>query len=777
MKWCKLLPILLLAALAQPSSSQTASPKQVLEVLQGSGLRFSRLAKIWDEGLPLGNGMLGALLWEKDGRLRFALDRADLWDLRPVPQLRQPEFSFQWVLEHVEQNNYRPVQEMFDVPYDREATPTKLPGAALEFAVPVGDAVQSAELRIADAMTTVIWKNGMQLETFMHATEPRGWFRLSNAPPGLRPAIVPPPYSSSHGEHAEGISGPEGNDLRRLNYPSPVIAQGPDSIVYTQQCADGMTYKVRVRWKYPTATIMVGTWTITTNTPYPLSGEISSPLSVPDEKAYQEDYHSHAQWWERYWSRSFLQVPDSILQRQWYLEQYKFGSAARRGAPPISLQAIWTADNGRLPPWKGDFHNDLNTQLSYWPCYSANHLEEGAGFLDWLWLCKPVSERYTKAFYGTSGLNVPGVATLNGDPMGGWIQYAFSPTVSCWLAQHFYLQWRYSMDRSFLQARAYPWLAATAQHLDEISLVGTDGYRKLPLSSSPEINDNRIDAWFRSTTNYDLALIHWLYEKAAELARESGRIEEAKRWEAARSAWPELAVASGTSALLVAPDVPLAESHRHFSHLMAIHPLGVLDWGRGERDRSIISASLAALEQTGTSLWCGYSYSWLGNMWARARNGAKAAEALRTFATCFCLPNSFHANGDQSGTGKSSFTYRPFTLEGNFAFAAGLQEMLLQSQNGTVHLFPAIPSVWPSASFTGFRAEGAFLVSATLAGGKVDSVHIIAERGGTLRLNNPFPDVPQIVYGRPIAPEQLQQPVIMLEMEAGSEITFTRGSP
>ncbi|MBP1691847.1 MAG: alpha-L-fucosidase [Bacteroidetes bacterium] len=777
MKWYNHISILLLALLGQPSFSQTALPEQVLEVLHGSGLQLSRLAKSWDEGLPLGNGMLGALLWEKDGRLRFALDRADLWDLRPVPQLRRPEFSFQWVLEHVEQNDYRPVQEMFDVPYDREATPTKLPGAALEFVVPVGDAVESAELRLADAIATIVWKNAMRLETFVHATEPRGWFRFSNAPPGLRPAIVPPPYSVLHGEHTEGISGPEGNDLRRLNYPPPVIAQGPDSVVYTQQCADGIAYQVRVRWTYTAVAIMVGTWTITTNTPYPLSAEISSPLPVPDEKAYHEAYHSHAQWWEQYWSRSFLLVPDSILQRQWYLEQYKFGSAARRGAPPISLQAIWTADNGRLPPWKGDFHNDLNTQLSYWPCYSANHLEEGAGFLDWLWLCKPVSERYTRTFYGTSGLNVPGVATLNGDPMGGWIQYSFSPTVSCWLAQHFYLQWRYSMDRTFLQARAYPWLAATAQHLEEISLEGPDGYRKLPLSSSPEINDNRIDAWFRSTTNYDLALIHWLYEKTAELARESGRIEEAKRWEAARSAWPELAVASGTSALLVAPGVPLAESHRHFSHLMAIHPLGVLDWDRGERDRLIISASLYALEQTGTSLWCGYSYSWLGNMWARARNGAKAAEALRTFATCFCLPNSFHANGDQSGTGKSTFTYRPFTLEGNFAFAAGLQEMLLQSQNGTVHLFPAVPSVWPSASFTGFRAEGAFLVSATLAGGKVDSVHIIAERGGTLRLNNPFPDAPPIVQGRPVAPEQLQQPVITLEMEAGTGITFTRGSP
>ena len=85
---------------------------------------------------------------------------------------------------------------------------------------------------------------------------------------------------------------------------------------------------------------------------------------------------THQDWWLNFWDKSSIQVPDTILQKQWYLEQYKFGSAARAGAPPISLQAVWTADNGKLPPWKGDFHHDLNTQLSYWSSYSANHLDE-----------------------------------------------------------------------------------------------------------------------------------------------------------------------------------------------------------------------------------------------------------------------------------------------------------------------------------------------------------------------------------------------------------------
>jgi alpha-L-fucosidase 2 len=119
-------------------------------------------------------------------------------------------------------------------------------------------------------------------------------------------------------------------------------------------------------------------------------------------------------------------------------------------------------------------------------------------------------------------------------------------------------------------------------------------------------------------------------------------------------------------------------------------------------------------------------------------DGVGAAEALRIFASHFCLKNSFHANGDQSKLGYSTFTYRPFTLEGNFAFAAGVQEMLLQSHAGFIHLFPAIPPSWKTVSFHKMRTEGAFLVSANLSGGKVEKVQIEATVSGVLKIKNPF---------------------------------------
>jgi alpha-L-fucosidase 2 len=95
-------------------------------------------------------------------------------------------------------------------------------------------------------------------------------------------------------------------------------------------------------------------------------------------------------------------------------------------------------------------------------------------------------------------------------------------------------------------------------------------------------------------------------------------------------------------------------------------------------------------------------------------------------------------NGDQRGGQHSNFTYRPFTLEGNFAFAQGIHEMLVQSNNGYIEIFPAIPAIWKDISFKTLRTEGAFLVSAKKENGSIGEVTITSEAGGTMRLKLPF---------------------------------------
>ena len=314
------------------------------------------------------------------------------------------------------------------------------------------------------------------------------------------------------------------------------------------------------------------------------------------------------------------------------------------------------------------------------------------------------------------------------------------PTVASWLAQHFYLHWIYSKDEEFLKEKAYPWIKDVAVYLDEISVRDEKGYRKLPISSSPEINDNSISAWFQQTTNFDLAFIKWNFEKAAELATELGLQEEAQKWSAIAKEWPGFATDSLSGSLAFAPNYPYSESHRHFSHLVAWHPLGIVDWSNGENDQKIIKATISELERVGTDWWCGYSFSWMGNLYARAFMGEKATRILRIFAENFCLPNSFHVNGEQHNQGFSKFKYRPFTLEGNFAFASAIQEMLIQSHTGVVRIFPAIPADWKDVSFNQLRTVGAFLISAEKKNGNIEKIEIFSEKGGVIKLVNPFAD-------------------------------------
>lgn len=697
-------------------------------------MQFGGLASTWDEGLPLGNGKMGALVWQNEDRLRLSLDHTNLWDLRPVENLSKPEFSFAWVRKQLEEGTYEKVHAMFDIPYDRMPAPSKIPGAALEF--PVKNATQST-LFTDRAEAVVTFDNGIELKAFVHAEKNMGWFRFSGVDESFKPLLIPPAYAQ--GENAEDGNSLTGQELSRLGYPKGIVSEHLNEITYQQSGYGDFEYLVGVVWRYEEGSVE-GAWVIATT----LDGG-EDPLSVFksfkrnfESTSYQEAILRHTEWWRSYWTSSRINVPDTVIQRQYDYEMYKFGSAARSEGPPISLQAVWTADNGKLPPWKGDFHHDLNTQLSYWPAYAGNKVELAEGFVNWLWENKGTFEEYTRTYFGTSGLNVPGVTTLKGQPMGGWIQYSFGSTVGAWLSHHFYLHWQYTADRNFLKEKAYPWLREVSVFLQEISVKEATGMRKLPISSSPEINNNSPSAWFSQTTNFDLGLIRWNLEKTAELAEELGLSEEAGQWRASLAEWPELALNSQSGGLAISPGFAYDKSHRHLSHLVAWHPLGSIDWSGGEVEQSIIGASLADLERVGSDEWVGYSFAWLGNLYARNRDGDGAAKTLRIFAENFVLPNSFHVNGEQHNKGFTNFKYRPFTLEGNFAFAAGVQEMLLQSHTGTITLFPAVPSDWQEVSFDRLRAVGGFLVSAARVGGLVQEITIEATADGTLLLDNPF---------------------------------------
>ncbi|MGL4851811.1 MAG: glycosyl hydrolase family 95 catalytic domain-containing protein [Phocaeicola sp.] len=727
------------------------TPTNSLQVAPGENdLVFPDLAQSWDEGMPLGNAFIGANVWENEGKLRIAIDRIDLWDLRPIDSLSGDNYRFKWVQEQLDKGTYYNVQKKFDEPYDRLPAPSKIPGAAIEFNTKPFGVISENRLIINEALLKITWDCGVEFNCFTHATKPVGWFMFEGVTKELIPELLAPKYQSS--QAAEWQDPVTGQDLRRLEYIQGAVTHEGNTIRYHQKGYGNDYYDVVVQYQFSEGTL-TGVWSITSSLSDKKSlAAVGKKLGAQEHVSQSmkdgiyKDYSTHANWWKNYWLSSSISLPNKLIEKQYYNEMYKFGCSSRQDSYIIPLQSVWTADNGLLPPWKGDVHHDLNTQLSYWPIYAGNICEVGMSFVNTLWDQRESNRSYTKQYFEVDGLNVPGVATLTGNPMGGWIQYAMSPTTSAWLAQHFYLHWRFTMDSLFLKERCYPYLSEVAKFLENITFLNENGERVLPISSSPEIYHNSPKAWFRTMTNYDLALIWNAFDMASKVATAVHVPEESIHWASLRDELPEFDL-DENGALTFAKGFPYNESHRHLSNAMAIMPLSIFDVTTSEKGKQIVNNTISTIDRLGSNAWVGYSFSWLANMKARALDGEGAAEALETFASCFVLRNGFHVNGDQSGTGKSDFVYKPFTLEGNFAFAAGVQELLLQSHTGVIRLFPALPSSWREVSFKDLRAQGALLISAEKREGKVQNVLINPQVDGKFVLENPFTSSQFIIKG------------------------------
>jgi alpha-L-fucosidase 2 len=332
--------------------------------------------------------------------------------------------------------------------------------------------------------------------------------------------------------------------------------------------------------------------------------------------------------------------------------------------------------------------------------------------------------------------------------LGGYATVAVQPTDGAWIGYLFYQHWRYTMDEAFLRERAYPWCSEIGECLRSLLKPDAEGVLKLPLSSSPEIHEGSLNAWLKPNSNYDHDCMAALFGSLAEMADALQKGDEAAQWRAVAAGLGRRSVDPQTHGLMLAPGENLMESHRHLSHTMAIHPFGLLTMEGSELDRDTIAASCKRYDELGTANWCGFTFAWMACLRASIGDAEGAIRNLDIFEKAFILRNGFHANGDQVKGGYSSFTYRPFTLEGNLLAAQAVHEMLLQSWNGVIRPFPAVPSRWREAAFDDLRAEGGYRVSARRENGATVWLRVAATRDGVVKIRDAFGGR-QPVWNRP----------------------------
>ena len=460
---------------------------------------------------------------------------------------------------------------------------------------------------------------------------------------------------------------------------------------------------------------------------------------------YGPAHKVHVEWWRGFWEKSSVMLPAADVLRHYQLGQYFYGSASRAGAPPMPLQGVWTADAGELPPWKGDYHNDMNTQLTYMGYQAAGRFEEGRTFLDFLHARLPEFRQFAKKFYETPGAAVPGVMSLAGHPVGGWAQYSLSPTCGAWLGQLFYLHWRYTRDEKFLRENALPWCREIGESLAALMGPDANGHLVLPLSSSPEAWNNEQRAWVTPNSSHDLSCLRMLFLALQEMAAAAGEKEETKRWQHVASALGPLPV-NADGVIKISANEDLNFSHRHFSTLIGLYPFNLLSIEGSEKEQELVRRNLAEIERLGVREWGGSSYTWMAALRARAGDAESALWNLKAYMHASTSRSGFHLNADLTRSGFSVFDNRAFTLEGNLLTCGVVHEMLLQSWDahpgaggwGVIRLFPAMPWRWHDAEFTNLAAEGGRTVSARRENNATTWFRITVARDGELRIRDNF---------------------------------------
>ena len=675
----------------------------------------------WDEAVPLGNGNMGGLIFGNSKEIKLNIDSSSLWDLRFDSKFRREDYTFDELYRlYLEgEGKNEEMQQRFGRP--SAVYPTKIPCCALIF-TPEDGVETEFYFSMGEALGGVRLSTGEKIECFFSATNFLGYVKY---PKSVKMSLLPPNYQTV----TESQSGPDSNNLGLLEYPEGEVVASEDFIYYRQPMAEG-DYAVLCAMR-DVGEYREAVFSVRSNVDKTPDEEVMRTVKAALGSGYDKALEEHKAWWDRFFSEVSVSLPDEYREHEvlYTFAHYLLGSGSRESFAPIALQGVWTAAEGALPPWRGDYHFDLNVQGTYNWAYRAGRAEFVKPLIEYFKRTKENIFRFSERFFGEEGVFfIPGTADLNGNIMGGWVQYTYSLTSSMWMLLVLDKWCDYVEDEEFMSEFLMPAFEGSYKLLMDKFVTRVGDKYELLISISPEINDNKYSAWVKNST-YDISIIKELLRAYIRRLEAIGADTDEVKDTLVRFI-PEHTDESG---YLLADNMPLTVSHRHLAQCMSIFPFQVLDYNNAD-DLDLMRRSIETLEKNGTKLWTGFAFPWMSALYATAADGEGALKYLEIFKHGFVSENGFHLNGDFKRHGYSNFTYRPFTLEGNGMYAEAIDEMLMQYHNGALRLFPAIPKAWEKGcSFRGFAIDGKTRVSASISGDKIEC-EIASENGGEINI-------------------------------------------